>query len=155
MGHWERNLIIFGTAGVLALAGVFIAGLTAGLVWTFFVLGVAMFLALGRYGPDKVTLEEWLIRRWRYARAVKRYTYTPPPKAAARPNVQPQPAPRAKPAPAPASVSLRPITWAEDRTAYYWAFAVLAVVGGTVFVMWLQTGGAVMLTNQVLQILGR
>jgi len=133
MGNWERNVVIFGLAGVLALAGVFISGPVLGMVWVFIILAFAMLLALGRFGPDRATLEEWILRRLRYARSVKRYTY-------ARPQ-HPRPTavdthPKPQPAPSPL-----PVTWEPDPTAFYGAVSVLLVVAGFFFVTWLSKGG--------------
>ena len=145
MGGWERNIVIFGAAGVVAVAGLFIGGVFVGLVWTFFVLAVAMFLALGRFGPDHVPLETWLLRRWRYARSVRRYTYARPGATAlGKPQVA-----------APAPPSATPVTFTDDRGAYYGAVTVLMVVAGIVFLNWLRTGGDAALAHSLQMLFGR
>jgi len=150
MGGWERNVIIFGGAGILAVAGLFISGnVILGMLWTFLVLAVAMFLALGRFGPDRATLEEYLLRRWRYSRSVKRYTYV-------QPGQQPQrPASVASPPPAPTPPSVTPVTFAEDRGAYFGAMAVIFVVAGVVFIGWLWRGGDAALAHSLQMFIGR
>ncbi len=149
MGGWERNIVIFGAAGVAAVAGLFIGGVFVGLAWTFFVLAIAMFLALGRFGPDHVPLEIWLMRRWRYARSVRRYTYARPgTTASGKPQV-------ATPAHAPAPPSATPVTFADDRGAYYGAVTVLMVVSSIVFLNWLRTGGDAALAHSLQMLFGR
>ena len=147
MGGWERNVVIFGATGVLSIAGILLGGVVAGMIWTFFVLAVAMFLALGRFGPDRVTLEEWLLRRWRYSRSVRRYTYIQPgqPPGASVP---------ARPA-APQKPEIAPVTFAEDRGAYYGAVSVLMAVAGLVFVLWLRGGGDAELARTFQSFIGR
>lgn len=156
MGGWERNIIIFGAAGVAAVIGLFVGGVFAGLAWTFLVLAVAMFLALGRFGPDRVTLETWMLRRWRYARSVRRYTYAQP---VASPSPKHAQAPRAKqptaPTPHPAPPAVTPITFANDKSAYYGAVTVLMVVAGIVFLNWLRAGGDADLARSIQMFFGR
>lgn len=150
MGGWERNIVIFGAAGVASVAGLFIGGVFTGLVWTFFVLAIAMFLALGRFGPDHVPLETWLLRRWRYARSVRRYTYARPGATPVQGKVS---APRPTPPPAPPAAT--PVTFADDRGAYYGAVTVLMVVAGIVFLNWLRVGGDADLARSLQMLFGR
>jgi len=157
MGGWERNVAIFGVAGIVSVAGLFIGGVFLGVVWTFFVLAIAMFFALGRFGPDRVPFETWLMRRWRYARSVHRYTYARPGTATARGKVQakaqtPQPA---QPASPPAPPAVTPVTFADDKGAYYGAVTVLMVVAGIVFLGWLRAGGDADLARSLLTLFRR
>ena len=148
MGGWERNIVIFGAAGVTAVIGLFVGGMVMGMVWTFFVLAVAMFLALGRFGPDHVPLETWLLRWWRYSRSVRRYTYARPSASASAP------ATRAS-APSPAPPAATPVTFADEKSAYYGAVTVLMVVAGIVFLNWLRVGGDADLAHSLLMLFGR
>ncbi len=150
MGGWERNIVIFGAAGVTAVIGLFVGGMAAGLVWTFFVLAVAMFLALGRFGPDHVPLETWLLRWWRYSRSVRRYTYARP--SASAPAARAS-APRPTPPPVPPAAT--PVTFADEKSAYYGAVTVLMVVAGIVFLNWLRVGGDADLAHSLLMLFGR
>jgi len=134
----DREFLILVAAGLLSLLVIGIAGVehfVVGAVLVATVVAVALVLALARFGPDRVPLETYLVRRMRYARGPKRYSYL-------RPAPRPRVAVTSEP-PAPAAPRARPVTWqADDPGAAYGLATALAMIAGAYFLLWLGRGGA-------------
>lgn len=141
----DRDLAILGTGALLAvlcllipipLVGKVILGMT--------ILVGFMFAALLRLGPDRIPLEEWLLRRIRYHFQARRYTYqqtiphTPPPPK----TVQTQPQPPLQPAITPVLAVHLPFHLAFDEVGIYPLVTTLLAVLGMDFIFWLWQGGA-------------
>jgi len=138
MGSWDRNMGVLAVGGLLAAAAVLLnlQRLHLGIVLAFVVLAATIFLALARFGPDRVPAEEWLRRRWHYRRSVRRYTYAQPlPQAPASP-----PRPRQQ-EPRPAPAQALPVTWEVTPSTGYGLVMVVFILAGTAFVVWLSRGG--------------
>lgn len=72
----DRDLSILVAGGVLALLGLFVpASLMVRMGIGVFILFVAMLIAVMRFGPDRIPLEQWIIRRIRYANSARKYNY--------------------------------------------------------------------------------
>jgi hypothetical protein len=140
-----RDAFWLGLGAVFALIALFIplpffARLTIGIL--FLVLG--MTIALMRVGPDRLPPEQWLIRRLRYLRAVRQYTYYKPQSPSPSPPPPPAPEPP-PPAPAPSSMpsfSFKPVQWAWDDVGYSSLITIALAVLGVYLVVWLYQGGA-------------
>jgi len=142
---FNREFILLVAAGVVSLIIIFVAGLdhiVVGSVLVFLVVGFALFLAVARFGPDRVPLEVYLARLIAWHRRQRRFSYlrptSPPPMAPSS-----EPAPASPPAPPkPSRPSLAPIQWMPSSSAAYGLATTLAVVAGAYFLLWLQHGGA-------------
>ena len=142
----DRDLMILGAGALLA---VFCLMLPFPFVWKvavgMIVLIGFMVLALLRLGPDRVTPEEWLRRRFRYWQGTRRYVYHQEkdeviPDA---PKIIPSPA---KPAPKPATVKRKPINILPvglnfEEVGIYPLVTVFLTVIGVYFVVWIANGG--------------
>jgi len=154
-----RDAFWLGFGAVFALAALFVPfpfafRLFIGVLF----LAFGMVMALLRVGPDKIPVEQWLIRWVRYMRSQRRYTYqdnpvfnTPsqrpePPKAAPNLNVpyEPQsyPTEGTQPVPHRDSLSWSPMSFAWDEVGYYPVISVLLGVLGAYLVYWLYSFGA-------------
>ena len=70
----DRDLGILGAGALLAVLSLFLPLSFAGkVVVGFLVLVAFMALALLRLGPDRVPLEVWLMRRFRYSMQTRQY----------------------------------------------------------------------------------
>ena len=118
-----------------------------------------LIIALARFGPDRVPLETFLWRRWRYARRHRRYVYhkerptvaeapTPSP-VQETPQQAPPPPKVERPIPAP---SFRPVSMSSDMGIEPVLSAALSVLAAYI-AYWLYTGGAQELAN-ILQLGG-
>jgi len=137
----DREFLILITAGILALLVIGVAGVdhfVIGAILVAIIIALALLLALARFGPDRVPLEVYLKRRWRYARAPRRYTYVQPsPRQPAMPPPDPTPATPSSP-PSP-----QPVTWQwQDAGAAYGLAAALVLIAGGYFLVWMGRGGA-------------
>ena len=78
----NRDLIIMGVGAALAIFCLFLPipfilkAVVGGLL-----LLASMVIALLRLGPDRVPLETWALRRWRFRGKARRYTYHQPSQA--------------------------------------------------------------------------
>lgn len=115
MNLHKRDGVLLGTGGLAAVFFLLVpAPLIQRLVLSVLVFFVFMALVVMRFGPDKVPLETWLQRRWRYQRSRRHYSAMPPvrerePKPA-RPVEKPAaPATVRRPAPSPAAA--QPASW--------------------------------------------
>jgi len=143
----ERDLVILGAGGLLAVFALFLPLSFGGKVAAgITVLIVFMALALLRLGPDRVPPEQYLLRRVRFALQPRKHTYHqeqpalspaqllhPPPPPAAEKSGR-----RAEPLEAPA----RPASLAFDEVGVYPLASVFLAVVGAYFVAWLSQGGA-------------
>lgn len=131
----NRDLAILGAGGLLAIFALLLPfqSFAARLVVGFLVLAVFMVLALLRMGPDRVTPEEWLIRRIRYASSARAYTYHRRVDASTR---------RIPAESASAAPVFAPLSLAFDEVGIYSLMTVFLAVVGVYVVVWLQRGGA-------------
>ncbi|GAB4577509.1 MAG: hypothetical protein Fur0022_02400 [Anaerolineales bacterium] len=141
----DRDLAILGAGALLAVLCLLIPIPFAGKV----VLGITvlvgfMFAALLRLGPDRIPLEEWLLRRIRYHFQARRYTYQQPlSRPSPRPKaVPPEPQPQPKPAITPVLTVQIPFSLAFDEMGVYPLVTALLAVLGVDFIVWLWQGGA-------------
>ena len=147
----DREFVILVVAGLLGLAVVAVAGvehLVLGGVLVAMIAALALFLALARFGPDRVPLETYILRRLAWARSARRYTFVRGVEAPAAPPAQMRPRQQSRPP------VLRPVTWAPSPSAAYGAAVGLALVVSGYFLVWLQTGGAAELADVWRMILG-
>ena len=152
----DRDLGVLGAGAILAVVCLIMPLPFAGKV----VLGLSVLvgfivLALLRLGPDRIPLEEWLLRRIRFRLQARRYTYQQPGYSPKRPwrlgrrqyqqrNKEPetQPAPPTKYPRSPSGESYHPVTLALDDLGIYPLVTVLLAVIGIYFLVWLTQGGA-------------
>lgn len=141
----DRDLAILGAGALLAVLCLLIPIPFAGKV----VLGMTvlvgfMFAALLRLGPDRIPLEEWLLRRIRYHFQARRYTYQQPIAQPTSPQTltPPKPQPRPRPAITPVIAVHIPFTLAFDEVGIYRLVTALLAVVGVDFIFWLWQGGA-------------
>ena len=141
----DRDLAILGAGALLAVLCLLIPIPLAGKV----VLGITvlvgfMFAALLRLGPDRIPLEEWLLRRIRYHFQARRYTYQQPIARPAPPSktVTPDPQPQPKPAITPVLAVQIPFSLAFDEVGVYPLATALLAVLGVDFIVWLWQSGA-------------
>lgn len=145
----DRDLGILGAGALLAVLCLFLPFSFAGkVVVGFLVLIGFMALALLRLGPDRVPLETWLTRRFRYSMQARRYVNQ---QTATRKveNVQPaqkQKRERPKIEHSTSSYSppavIRPIDLAWNEVGVYPLLTALLGVVGVYFAVWLANGGA-------------
>lgn len=134
-----RDALVLGLGAVLAVATLMLpldlfSRLGAGVA----VGGLFLVLSALRVGRDRLTPEEWLVRRLRfrptrYAHYVEEAPRPAPETPPAEP--RPEPAPQPEPEAAPAPVALEP-------GYLYRAVLVGLVMVGALFVRWLADGGA-------------
>ena len=146
----NRDLGILGAGALLAVLSLFLPLSFAGRVVVGFLLLVGfMALALLRLGPDRVPLEVWLMRRFRYSMQTRQYVN----QQGATKKTQPTPTsvpvekkvrtPKAeRPAPIPPVPDLRPLDLAWNEIGAYPLLTVFLAVVGVYFAVWLAQGGA-------------
>jgi hypothetical protein len=154
----DRDLGILGAGALLAVLCLFLPLSFAGkVVIGFLVLIGFMALALLRLGPDRVPLEVWLTRRFRYSMQTRQYVNQ---QTATRKTESVQPSQKQKPerpvkerptiehsAPsfsAPSVVHSIDIAW--NEVGVYPLLTILLGVVGVYFAVWLANGGAVELS---------
>ena len=150
----DRDLGILGAGALLAILCLFLPlSFTGKVVIGFLVLVGFMALALLRLGPDRVPLEVWLTRRFRYSMQTRRYVNQ---QTATRKTdkVQPQPKQKREPvmkerpltegsAPSFSMPSvIHPIDLAWNEVGVYPLLTALLGVVGVYFAVWLANGGA-------------
>lgn len=136
----DRDLAVIGLGAVGSVACLLLPfSFTGKVAAGAFILILAMFTAFARFGYDRLTMEEWLLRRIRYHFRPKRWTYhqgalpgqDQPAQAVAAAEEQEK-----ETAPAPLfSMRLDLITI--ERIA-----SVMMTVAGIYFLTWLGQGGA-------------
>jgi len=140
----DRDLFLLGAGALLSALCLLLPLPFAGkLVAGVLMLVGFMVLALLRLGPDRISIEEWLLRRLRFWLSPRRFVYH-------RPGWKP-PARRA-PTSEPAEAALRPLRapWtgfcpvalALPESGIYPLVTVFLGLLGTYFVAWLAQGGA-------------
>ncbi len=145
----DREFVILVVAGFLGLGVIAVAGvdhLVLGGVLVALIAALALFLALARFGPDRVPLETYVRRRIAWARSARRYAYFRPTSP---------PAPPVSHSASPPRPALKPVTWTTDEGAAYGAAVALALVVSGYFLVWIQAGGATELAEVWRMLLGR
>jgi hypothetical protein len=145
----DRDLGILGAGALLAILCLFLPFSFVGkVVVGFLVLIGFMALALLRLGPDRVPLETWLTRRFRYSMQTRKYVNQ---QAATRKveNVQPtqkqkheRPKIEQRTPSYPAQAAIHPIDLAWNEVGVYPLLTALLGVVGVYFAVWLAKGGA-------------
>lgn len=149
----DRDLGILGAGALLAVLSLFLPLSFAGkVVVGFLVLVAFMAVALLRLGPDRVPLEVWLMRRFRYSMQTRQYVNQQEATRRAQPAPTSMPAekksrapqtPRAEPpAPLPSIPALHPLDLAWNEIGVYPLLTALLAVVGVYFAVWLAQGGA-------------
>ena len=154
----NRDLGILGTGALLAVLCLFLPlSFTGKVVIGFLVLIGFMALALLRLGPDRVPLEVWLTRRFRYTMQTRQYVNQ---QTATRKTESVQSSQKQKPerpvkerptiehsAPSFSTPSVvHPIDLAWNEVGVYPLLTALLGVVGVYFAVWLANGGAVELS---------
>lgn len=154
----DRDLGILGAGALLAILCLFLPLSFAGkVVIGFLVLIGFMALALLRLGPDRVPLEVWLTRRFRYSMQTRQYVNQ---QTATRKTESVQFSQKQKPerptkespmvednAPSFSTPSVaHPIDLAWNEVGVYPLLTALLGVVGVYFAVWLANGGAVELS---------
>ena len=146
----DRDLGILGAGALLAVLSLFLPLSFAGkVVVGFLVLVAFMALALLRLGPDRVPLEVWLMRRFRYSMQTRQYvnqqeaSRRTQPTPTATPSEKKSRAPKAeRPASIPSVPVLRPLDLAWNEIGVYPLLTAFLAVVGVYFAVWLAQGGA-------------
>lgn len=146
----DRDLGILGAGALLAVLSLFLPLSFAGKVVTgFLILVVFMALALLRLGPDRVPLEVWLMRRFRYSMQTRQYVNQQEATRKAQPT--PTSAPSEKkschpktehPAPSMSVPVMLPVNLAWNEIGVYPLLTAFLAVVGVYFAVWLAQGGA-------------
>ncbi len=133
----DREFIILISAGILSLVIIGTAGvehIVTGSIVVALIVGLALMLALARFGPDRVPLESYLWRRWRYARSPRRYAYLQPHPGTSIDSARPR---------SPANARWKPVSWElQDIGAAYGLATAFVLIGGGYFLLWLGNGGS-------------
>jgi hypothetical protein len=151
----DRDLGILGAGALLAVLCLILPLPFVGKV----VLGLSVLvgfivLALLRLGPDRIPLEEWLLRRIRFRLQARRYTFQQPgysrkdrwrlgkqrSQAAVREPEKHASPPAQTPVSKPAE-GYRPLSFALDEIGIYPLVTMLLAVIGVYFIVWLAHGG--------------
>ncbi len=136
----DRDLGILGAGALLAVLSLFLPLSFAGkVVVGFLVLVAFMALALLRLGADRVPLEVWLLRRFRYSMQTRQYVNQ---QAASRRQTPPPSRPAAPESAAPAPPAFWPLDLAWREVGVYPLLTVWLAVVGIYFTHWLANGGA-------------
>jgi hypothetical protein len=152
----DRDLGVLGAGALLAVLCLvlplpFVGKVVAGLS----VLVGFIVLALLRLGPDRIPLEEWLIRRIRFRLQARRYTYQQPGYSQKQSrwsrrhrshedsgDPEPHPTPSVRTSAMPSVGSDLPVALAMEEVGVYPLVTVLLTVIGIYFLVWLAQGGA-------------
>ncbi len=144
----DRDLFLLGAGALLsALCLLLPLPFTGKLVAGVLTLVGFMVLALLRLGPDRISIEEWLLRRLRFWLSPRRFVYhrpgwkLPARRALTSEQAQAQAAPTFRPLRAPWT-GLRPVALALPESGIYPLVTVFLGLLGTYFVAWLAQGGA-------------
>ncbi|MEA3350216.1 MAG: hypothetical protein U9Q82_06320 [Chloroflexota bacterium] len=134
----DRDLGILGAGALLAVIALI---LPYAFAWKIAIgMGVLimfMVIALLRLGPDRVPLETWLRRRFKYWRSTRRYVYHR--EGSELPPVEPVSVD--EPEPAKTSGSLLPVGLGWDEVGIYPLMTAFLAVVGVYFVVWIANGG--------------
>jgi hypothetical protein len=140
----DRDLFLLGAGALLsALCLLLPLPFTWKLVAGVLTLVGFMALALLRLGPDRISVEEWLLRRLRFWLSPRRFVYHQPgwkppaqrtsPSEPAEANLRPLRAPWS---------GFRPVALALPERGIYTLVTVFLSLLGTYFIAWLAQGGA-------------
>ena len=146
----DRDLGILGAGALLAVLSLFLPLSFAGkVVVGFLVLVAFMALALLRLGPDRVPLEVWLMRRFRYSMQTRQYVNQQEMSRRAQPTQTSTPSEKKsralraeRPASIPSIPDLRPLDLAWNEIGVYPLLTAFLAVVGVYFAVWLANGGA-------------
>jgi len=152
----DRDLGVLGAGALLAVLCLILPlSLVGKVVLGLFVLVGFIVLALLRLGPDRIPLEEWLLRRIRFRLQARRYTYQQPGYSHKRSwrfrrqrpqqkawEPEPQPVPSTKNPTSTPVGSYHPVVLALDDVGIYPLVTVFLAVIGFYFLFWLVQGGA-------------
>jgi hypothetical protein len=146
----DRDLGILGAGALLAVLSLFLPLSFAGkVVVGFLVLVAFMALALLRLGPDRVPLEVWLMRRFRYSMQTRQYvnqqeaSRRAQPASTSTPSEKKSRSPKAeRPAPSISMPVMRPLDLAWNEIGVYPLLTAFLAVVGMYFAVWLAQGGA-------------
>jgi hypothetical protein len=157
----DRDLLILGGGALFAI----VVGLIPPFSLVKAAIGVVilvafMVLALLRLGPDRVTVEEWLKRRLRYATRTRFHVFHHQPKPGSLEN-QPELA-TATPVvehipvkPQPLAEAALPVSLALNEVGVYPLVTALMVVIGAYFVIWIVNGGGQSIAWSLKMLIGR
>ncbi|MFH1633319.1 MAG: hypothetical protein ABIG63_04805 [Chloroflexota bacterium] len=143
----DRDLMVLGAGALLAVICLMLPFPFAWKVAVGMIVLIGfMVLALLRLGPDRVTPEEWLRRRFRYWQGTRRYVYHQDKDITAAPEILPPLAPTPAPAPPVLAIKSRksnvlPVGLSFDEVGIYPLVTVFLTVIGVYFVFWIANGG--------------
>jgi hypothetical protein len=157
----DRDLLILGGGALLAI----VIGLIPPVSLIKAAIGVVilvafMVLALLRLGPDRVTVEEWLKRRLRYAARTRFHVFQHPPVAdsgaaqAVQAVAEPVKAHKAEKE-KPSAQAAHPVSFALNEVGIYPLATAWMVVLGVYFVIWIINGGGQEIAWSLKTLIGR
>ena len=150
----DRDLGILGAGALLAILCLFLPlSFTGKVVIGFLVLVGFMALALLRLGPDRVPLEVWLTRRFRYLMQTRQYVnqqtatrktdkVQAPPKQKRERAMKERPLTEGSASSFSTPSVFHPIDFAWNEVGVYPLLTALLGVVGVYFAVWLANGGA-------------
>ena len=138
----DRDLLILGSGALLAVFCLFLPfSFTGKVVAGMLVLMGCMTIALLRLGPDRVPLEEWVLRRTRFWLGTRHFVFQ-------RPGWKERKGSGAEPAAVRAPVkregmgNIFPVGLALQEVGVYPLMTTFLAVVGIYFVAWIHKGGA-------------
>ena len=132
----DRDLFILGAGALLAVFCLFLPFSFAGkVVAGMLVLVGGMVIALLRLGPDRVPLEEWLLRRLRFWLGTRHFVFQRPGWKDRETEFAPERASQGW-------GNLFPVHLAFGEVGIYPLLTAFLAVVGVYFVVWIQNGGA-------------
>jgi hypothetical protein len=132
----DRDLFILGAGALLAVFCLFLPfSFTGKVVAGMLVLVGGMVIALLRLGPDRVPIEEWLLRRLRFWLGTRHFVFQRPGWKDRESDFKPERVPQGW-------GSIFPVHLAVDEIGIYPLLTAFLAVVGVYFVVWIQNGGA-------------
>jgi len=133
----DRDLLILGSGALLAVFCLFLPlSFTGKVVIGMLVLMAGMTIALLRLGPDRVPLEEWVLRRARFWLGTRHFVFQRPGWKDRIPDFAPERAPTQ------GWGNVFPIHLAFGEVGVYPLVTAFLAVVGIYFVAWIHKGGA-------------
>jgi len=133
----DRDLMILGSGALLAVFCLLLPfSFTGKVVAGMLVLMGGMTIALLRLGPDRVPLEEWVLRRIRFWLGTRHFVFQRPGWKDRSPDFAPERAP------AQGWGSVFPVHLAFQEVGVYPLVTAFLAVVGVYFVAWIHKGGA-------------
>jgi hypothetical protein len=133
----DRDLMILGSGALLAVFCLFLPfSFTGKVVAGMLVLMGCMTIALLRLGPDRVPLEEWVLRRTRFWLGTRHFVFQRPGWKDRNPDFAPERAP------AQGRGNVFPVHLAFGEVGVYPLVTAFLAVVGVYFVAWIHKGGA-------------